>query len=107
MADSRHEYKQWPFLNEEEFDLACAYFDRRYVRAKLGPNRQVFKIRHRRALTTNTTYLEILRLLELPQDDDDLSDIFAKLGKGLISERDAEMEDAEEEDHVCIIGSWM
>lgn len=69
----RDEYRQWPFLNEEEFDLACAYFDQRYVKAKLGPTRQIFKIRSRRTATTGTSYIEIIRLLQLPEDQDEFS----------------------------------
>jgi len=102
MTNPRDDYTQWPFLTGEEFDLACAYFDRRYVRASLGPNRQIFKIRHRRAITTNTTYLEILRLLRLPVDDDDLSDVFAKLGNDLMTKSDTDMRDAEDKDHVGV-----
>ncbi|KAH8676748.1 hypothetical protein BGZ60DRAFT_264946 [Tricladium varicosporioides] len=76
----RDEYWQWPFLNEEEFDLACAYFDQRYVKARLGPTRQVFKIRSRRTATTRTSYIEIIRLLHLPEDQDELSLALGKLG---------------------------
>ena len=102
MFAARNEYKQWPFLDEEEFDLACAYFDRRYVRANLGPNRQVFKIRHRRALITNTTYVEILRLLQPPDGDDELSNAFARLGNEMTPTTDTKMAEAEEEDQVMI-----
>ncbi|KAH6675575.1 hypothetical protein B0J14DRAFT_367257 [Halenospora varia] len=76
----RDEYRQWPFLNEEEFDLACAYFDQRYVKAKLGPTRQIFKIRSRRTATTGTSYIEIIRLLQLPEDQDELSLALGRLG---------------------------
>jgi ubiquitin-like-conjugating enzyme ATG10 len=82
MTHHRDEYRQWPFLNQEAFELACAFFDQRYVRASLGPTRQIFKIRSRRALTTGNSYIEILRLLQLPEDEDELSLALAKLGKG-------------------------
>jgi len=78
----RDEYQQWPFLNDEEFELACALFDQKYVQAKLGPTRQIFKIRARRTMTTGVPYIEILRLLKLPEDDLDLLDAFGKLGGG-------------------------
>jgi ubiquitin-like-conjugating enzyme ATG10 len=81
MTHHREEYQQWPFLNQEEFELACAFFDQRYVRASLGPTRQLFKIRSRRTLTTGNSYIEILRLLQLPEDEDELSLALAKLGK--------------------------
>jgi hypothetical protein len=76
------EYMQWPFLTEEEFELACAFFDQRYVRASLGPTRQIFKIRSRRTATTRSSYIEILRILQLAEDEDELSLALAKLGKG-------------------------
>ena len=82
MSRHRDEYRQWPFLNQEEFELACAFFDRRYVRASLGPTRQIFKIRSRRTLTTGNSYIEILRLLQPPEDEDGLSLALAKLGTG-------------------------
>lgn len=74
------EYRHWPFLTQEEFELACHYFDQIYVRAKLGPSRKSFKIRLRRMATTGQTYLEILRLLRPPEDADELSLAFANLG---------------------------
>ena len=76
------EYQQWPFLTQEEFDLACAFFDQKYVRAKLGPTRQIFKIRPRRSATTGATFIEILRLLQLPQHEDDLSLALERLNRG-------------------------
>jgi len=74
------EYRQWPFLSEEEFDLACAFFDRNYVGAKLGPTRKIFKLRLCRIATTGSSFIEILRLLQLPEDEDKLSAALAKLG---------------------------
>ncbi|KAH7417278.1 hypothetical protein BKA64DRAFT_702058 [Cadophora sp. MPI-SDFR-AT-0126] len=77
----RHDdYRQWPFLNQEEFELACAFFDQKYVRAKLGPTRKIFKIRSRRVATTGNSYIEILRLLQPPDDADDLSRALEMLG---------------------------
>ncbi|PVH88216.1 autophagy-related protein-like protein Atg10 [Cadophora sp. DSE1049] len=76
------DYRQWPFLNQEEFELACAFFDQKYVRAKLGPTRKIFKIRSRRVATTGNSYIEILRLLQPPDDADDLSRALEMLGGG-------------------------
>ncbi|KAH8602713.1 autophagy-related protein-like protein Atg10 [Bisporella sp. PMI_857] len=87
----RDNYRQWPFLTKEEFELACAYFDQKYVRAKLGPTRKLFKIRSRRTATTGVTYIEILRLLKLPEEDNDLLDALEKLGR----EDGMEMNDVE------------
>ncbi|KAK0126408.1 hypothetical protein ONS95_008010 [Cadophora gregata] len=85
----RHDdFRQWPFLNQEEFELACAFFDQRYVRAKLGPTRKIFKIRSRRVATTGNSYIEILRLLQPPDDADDLSQALEMLGgSGGLGER--------------------
>ena len=74
------EYRQWPFLTQEEFELACAFFDRKYVQAELGHNRRSFKVRHRRNATTGTSFIEILRLLSLPDQQDDLVAAIEKLG---------------------------
>lgn len=82
------EYCNWPFLNQEEFELACAFFDQRYVRAKLGPTRNIFKVKTRRTLTTGSTYLEILRLLQLPEDKDDLALAFSRTRIGGIDPSD-------------------
>jgi ubiquitin-like-conjugating enzyme ATG10 len=96
-------YRQWPLLTEDEFELACAYFDQRYIQAKLGPTRQIFKISPRRALTTGATYIEIIRLLHLPEDHDDLLVQFDKLTGGekpVASQMDIDIATAEEEDEV-------
>jgi len=96
-----HEYRQWPFLTQEEFELACALFDQKYVRAELGPTRRIFKIRHRRNATTGTSFIEILRLLSLPEDEDDLADALGKMGKDASAvsqmEIDSSHEDGDEE----------
>lgn len=76
----RSQYQQWPFLTQEEFELACAFFDAKYVRAELEPTRKIFKVRHRRSLATGMSFIEILRLLNLPEDDDDLALAFGKMG---------------------------
>jgi ubiquitin-like-conjugating enzyme ATG10 len=76
----RSQYRQWPFLTQEEFELACAFFDVKYVRAELGPTRRIFKVRHRRNATTGMSFIEILRLLNLPENDDDLALAFGKMG---------------------------
>ncbi|PMD24800.1 autophagy-related protein-like protein Atg10 [Hyaloscypha hepaticicola] len=103
MSRCHDEYQQWPFLSQEEFELACAFFDQRYVRASLGPTRQIFKIRSRRTLTAGTSYIEVLRILQLPEDGDELSLALAGLGKSggdidLVNSTDVDMteEDGDE-----------
>jgi ubiquitin-like-conjugating enzyme ATG10 len=97
----RAEYAQYPFLTPSEFDLACAFFDQRYIRAKLGPTRQIFKIRLRRTLTTGESYIEILRLLDLKDGDGEEDELAAMIGKLGGGGGDVEMRD-EDEDMVCV-----
>ncbi|CZS91283.1 uncharacterized protein RAG0_01984 [Rhynchosporium agropyri] len=78
----QEDYQHWPFLNQEEFELVCAFFDQKYVSAELGPTRNIFKIRSRRVATTANSYIEILRLLEPPDDEDELSKALGMLGGG-------------------------
>jgi hypothetical protein len=96
-------YRQWPFLTLEEFEVACAHFDQRYIQAKLGPTRKIFKISQRRTLTTGATYVEIVRLLQLSEDQDDLIRQLENLrgGAPAVSEQmDIDMATAEDEDNV-------
>jgi ubiquitin-like-conjugating enzyme ATG10 len=98
----RDEYRQWPFLTQEEFELVCAFFDRKYVRAELGATRQNFKIRTRRTATTGASYLEIIRLLKPLEDQNELSLALEKLSgtddpvSALEMEIDLPNEDADE-----------
>lgn len=90
----RDDYRQWPFLTSEEFELACAYFEQRYVSARLGPTRNVLKISSRRTATAGECYIEILRLLALSEDTDDLSLALSKLGhsENLVTEVNMDMD---------------
>lgn len=90
------EYRQWPFLTQEEFELACAFFDRKYIRAELGPRRRMFKIRHRRKATTGESFVEILRLLSLPDNEDDLTAALAKFGEDSSTVLEMEIDDEDE-----------
>ncbi|PBP28217.1 hypothetical protein BUE80_DR000733 [Diplocarpon rosae] len=76
----RDEYRHWPFLNQEEFELAGAFFDQKYIRAKLGPTRKSFKVRSQRVATTGDFYIEILRLLQPLDNADELSLALERLG---------------------------
>ncbi|CAG8956076.1 hypothetical protein HYFRA_00011860 [Hymenoscyphus fraxineus] len=96
----QHEYRQWPFLTEEEFNLACAFLDQRYIRAQLGPTRKIFKINSRRTATTGGLSIEILRILQLVNDEDELSMALGKLSGGEDHSRmdmDISNEEADEE----------
>lgn len=82
MSIHRDEYRQWPYLTEEEFELACAFLDRRYIRAELGAARKNLKLRMGRTATTGSCYVEVIRLLHPPQDDDDLLLALSNLSSG-------------------------
>lgn len=97
------EYRQWPFLTQDEFELVCALFDQRYIQARLGPTRKIYKVSPRRTLTTGASYIEIVRLLQLPEDQDDLVRQLGKLSGGgdpISSQMDIDIANAEEEDEV-------
>jgi len=101
----RGEYRQWPFLDHEEFELACAFFDQRYIQANLGPTRKVFKISHKRVATTGASYIEIIRLINVPDDVGGLSSVFQKLNSGGVTVSSQEMEVDmidEEDDHEAL-----
>jgi hypothetical protein len=101
----RDEYRHWPFLTEEEFALACAFFDQRYIKAKLGPTRKILKIISRRTATTGGTYIEILRLLQPPKDDDDLALALESLSGFGSSAKDEGMDvDMANDDHDQVCG---
>jgi hypothetical protein len=87
-----NEYRQWPSLTEEEFELACAFFDQRYIQAKLGPTRKLIKISHKRVATTGASYIEIIRLINVPDDVGGLSNAFQKLNAGDVTVFSQEME---------------
>jgi len=94
----------WPFLNPQKVELGFTISDQRYINAMLVFIRQIFKIRSRRTLTTGNSYIEILRLLQLPKDEDDLSLSLAKLNGGgvEVEEEDMDMDTTDEEaDQVC------
>lgn len=105
----RDEYRHWPFLTSEEFELACAFLDQRYVKANLGPSRRRFKLRLRRTLTTGDSHIEILRLLQLPEEDVELSSQLEKLWNGTgesVAAVDMDVDMANEEaDHVSSLSS--
>ncbi|KAI0998536.1 hypothetical protein K3495_g9660 [Podosphaera aphanis] len=76
----RDGYSHWPFVTQSEFDLACAFFDQKYVRAKLGKARLTFKLRPGWVATTGTSYIEILRPLVPYANVEELSVALQSLG---------------------------
>ncbi|KAG6000319.1 hypothetical protein E4U43_001628 [Claviceps pusilla] len=109
--------KNYPFLNPDEFAEACHHLDSTYCRARLGPLRNHWKLRVRKALDVAffveggcSTYVQIIRTLERNNDLDldlDLDLARCSLSGGQIDEsvalEDGEMVDAEEADKAAIV----
>ncbi|EXV02803.1 hypothetical protein X797_003925 [Metarhizium robertsii] len=69
--------ENYPFINPEEFAEACHHLDSQYCRATLGPLRKRWKLKVCTALDLAfstelgyTTYIQIVRPLEIPGDLD-------------------------------------
>ncbi|RKF62793.1 hypothetical protein OnM2_030014 [Erysiphe neolycopersici] len=73
-------YIHWPFVSQEEFNSACAHFNRRYTQAKKKTNRISFKISCRFIASTRSSYIQVIHLLQPPEDVADLSKALEKLG---------------------------
>lgn len=56
----------------------------------------MFKIRHRRKATTGESFVEILRLLSLPDNEDDLTAALAKFGEDSSTVLEMEIDDEDE-----------
>ncbi|KAL0939328.1 autophagy-related protein [Colletotrichum truncatum] len=105
-------FKEFPFLDSEEFAEVCHHFDSQYCRATLGPLRQRWKLRLCTALDTSfatgveyTTYLQVTRPLEATLDYGDLSSCLDKFtfreGEDIGLDDEA-MVDAEESDEAAL-----
>lgn len=106
------DFKNYPFLEAEEFAEACHQLDRRYTQATLGPVRRRWKLRVCRALDISfsasaeyATYIQIIRPLDGELDDGDLSACLDNLTFGSESAdtagtEDQEMIEAEDSDSV-------
>lgn len=109
------DFKDYPYLDPEEFVEVCHEFDRRYSRATLGPVRRQWKLRICRALDLTllssveyTTYVQIVRPLEGELDDGDLSKFldgfsFDGASKEMAGTEDHEMMEAEGSDSVQLL----
>lgn len=71
--------REWPFLSNEDFDLACTHLEQKYTEAKLNHSRFTFKLCTRRIASTGLSYIEIVRLLQPPGDVSELSTAFERL----------------------------
>ncbi|ROW18029.1 hypothetical protein VPNG_00354 [Cytospora leucostoma] len=108
------DFKNYPYLDPEEFAEVCHELDRRYSQATLGPLRRQWKLRVCRALDLTllssvdyTTYVQIVRPLEGELDDGDLSKFlddfsFDRESKDTAGTEDHEMMEAEGSDSAVI-----
>lgn len=106
------EFKNYPFLEANEFAETCHQLDRRYTQATLGPVRRRWKLRVCRALDISfstsaeyATYIQIIRPLDGELDDGDLSACLDNFSFGdnsadIAGTEDQEMMEAEEADPV-------
>lgn len=69
----------WPFLSQEEFELACSSLNQRYIQAKQKSNSLTFKLTHRYIAASGSSYIQIIRLLQPALDVTGLSNALAKL----------------------------
>ncbi|KAK7739986.1 E2-like conjugating enzyme atg10 [Cytospora paraplurivora] len=108
------DFKNYPYLDPEEFAEVCHELDRRYSQATLGPVRRQWKLRVCRALDLTllssvdyTTYVQIVRPLEGELDDGNLSKFlddfsFDRESKDTAGTEDHEMMEAEGSDSAVI-----
>ena len=108
------EFENYPFLTAEEFAEACHHLDRKYIQAELGPLRRQWKLRVNTALimaysptAEYSTYIQIIRPLELDLDDGNLSAALDKLSFDVTNgaeaasiDADEQMREAEDQDDV-------
>lgn len=108
------EFENYPFLTAEEFAEACHHLDRRYIQAELGPLRRQWKLRVNTALimaftpaAEYSTYIQIIRPLEMDLDDGNLSAALDRLSFGVTHgtegaslDADQQMLEAEDQDEV-------
>lgn len=79
------EYRDYPLLTSDEFELACHYLESRYTNANLGQARRSFKLRLQRSLTGGTSYLTIATPIALALADGSIDEL---LGMGFLSASD-------------------
>ncbi|KAJ9161951.1 Ubiquitin-like-conjugating enzyme ATG10 [Coniochaeta hoffmannii] len=110
------EFENYPFLTADEFAEACHHLDKKYIQAELGPLRRQWKLRVNRALimaftpaAEYSTYIQIIRPLELDLDDGNLSAALDKLSfdvtngvEGASIDADEQMREAEDQDDAAL-----
>ncbi|OBT90123.1 hypothetical protein VE02_00892 [Pseudogymnoascus sp. 03VT05] len=82
------EYRDYPFLTPDEFELACHYLESIYINANLGQARRKFKLRLQRSLTGGPSYVTIATPITIA--DGSIDEL---LGMGFLSASEGADED--------------
>ncbi|KAL1897329.1 hypothetical protein Sste5346_004065 [Sporothrix stenoceras] len=105
------EFRDYPFLANDEFNEVCHEFDRIYRQATLGPLRRRWRVSVCTAFNTSffsdsesTTYLQITRPLESSAADDELAGVLNQFSFGEASDmvEDSTMAMAEDADEAAL-----
>lgn len=95
-AKKSSDFREYPFLDADEFAEACHQLDRRYRRAALGPLRKQWKLNVISALDTSfalgpeySTYVQIVRPVAAAELDLDDAGLSAQLGGFSLGDEDA------------------
>src|SRR5436305_7126382 len=96
--------RNYPFLGQEEFDLACHLLDQKYIAASLGQERRTFRLRVQYSLISDAVFLSITKPIDISKNDFSLVLDLQALSWG---EKDDSLDinmdmDAEEADSVSI-----
>lgn len=104
------EFRNYPYLDKDEFSEVCHFLDRHYRQATLGPLRRRWKLRVNTALATAfgdgdpSTYIQIVRPLEASPDHGDLSSQIEKFSfEDGTGNEDLDMLESEEADEVRVL----
>lgn len=63
----------YPFLTEEEFNLACHFLDQKYIGATLGQERRSFRLRLQHSLLNDSVSVSITKPIDISKNDISLS----------------------------------
>ncbi|SPN96879.1 uncharacterized protein DNG_00399 [Cephalotrichum gorgonifer] len=104
------DFKQYPFLDKDEFAEVCHFIDRHYRQATLGPLRRRWKLRVHTSLAAafgdadSSTYIQIIRPLEANLDPGDLSLEIEKISfnEATVGHEDQDMMEGEEADEAVL-----
>ncbi|KAI9744811.1 MAG: hypothetical protein M1818_001736 [Claussenomyces sp. TS43310] len=80
------DFKDYPFLSSDEFQDACHFLDQKYIRATLGLQRRIFRLRLNRNLATGDVYITIICPIDTSKYDITLDLEKLSWGEGICSD---------------------